>query len=233
MSPPASPAQVLVVDDDDDLRAMVAKLLVRAGMNTIEAADGSDGLRKFFASRPDLVVLDVSMPGMDGFQVLERIRDLSDVPVLLLTARGVEMEKVRGLQAGADDYVTKPFGRQELAARVEALLRRRGDLETTPEVLSDQLCEVDFAQAKASVRGRELSLTPLEFRLLAAFVRNPNQVLSQDQLLELAWSTSTNASRGQVKLYVGYLRRKLREAAEVEPLETVRGFGYRYNPDGV
>jgi DNA-binding response OmpR family regulator len=231
MSPPATPAQVLVVDDDDDLRAMVAKLLERAGMSTIQATSGSEGLRKFFASRPDLVLLDVSMPGMDGFEVLARIRDLSDVPVLLLTAHGVEMEKVRGLKAGADDYVTKPFGRQELAARVEALLRRGGEPEEVPEVLSDRLVEVDFAQAKARVRGHELSLTPLEFRLLAAFVRNPNQVLSQEQLLEHAWSTSSSASREQVKLYVGYLRRKLRDAAGVEPLETVRGFGYRYNPD--
>ena len=230
MSSPASPAQVLVVDDDDDVRAMVAKLLLRAGMGTIEAANGPEGLRKFFSSRPDLVVLDVSMPGMDGFEVLGRIRDLSDVPVLLLTARGVEMEKVRGLQSGADDYVTKPFGRQELVARVEALLRRRGEAEAAPDVVSDSLVEIDFAQAKASVCGHTLSLTPLEFRLLAAFVRNPNQVLSQDQLLELAWGNSSNASREQVKLYVGYLRRKLREAAEAEPLETVRGFGYRYNP---
>jgi DNA-binding response OmpR family regulator len=232
MSPPAIPAQVLVVDDDADLRAMVATLLTRAGMGTIEAADGNEGLRKFFASRPDLVVLDVSMPGMDGFEVLERIRDLSDVPVLLLTARGVEMEKVRGLKAGADDYVTKPFGRQELVARVEGLLSRRGDPGAEPEVLSDSLVEIDFANAAVSVRGNQLSLTPLEFRLLAAFVRNPNQVLSQDQLLELAWSNSSNASREQVKLYVGYLRRKLREAAAVEPLQTVRGFGYRYDPAG-
>ena len=230
MSPPAIPAQVLVVDDDDDLRGMVAKLLVRAGMHTVEAADGNEGLRKFFASRPDLVVLDVSMPGMDGFEVLQRIRDLSDVPVLLLTARGVEMEKVRGLQAGADDYVTKPFGRQELVARVEVLLRRGGEGETEAEVVSDELCEVDFSQASASVRGEKLSLTPLEFRLLAAFVRNPKQVLSQDQLLDLAWGSSSNASREQVKLYVGYLRRKLRDAAGVEPLQTVRGFGYRYDP---
>jgi DNA-binding response OmpR family regulator len=233
MSPLASPAQVLVVDDDDDLRAMVSKLLERAGMSTLEAVDGNEGLRKFFASRPDVVVLDVSMPGMDGFEVLERIRDLSDVPVLLLTARGVEMEKVRGLKSGADDYVTKPFGRQELAARVEALLRRRGDRDGgVPDVVSDSLCEVDFTQAKASVRGQELSLTPLEFKLLAAFVRNPNQVLSREQLLDQAWTNSSNASREQVKLYVGYLRRKLREAADAEPLETVRGFGYRYNPDG-
>jgi DNA-binding response OmpR family regulator len=170
------------------------------------------------------------MPAMDGFEVLERIRDLSDVPVLLLTARGIEMDKVRGLKSGADDYVTKPFGRQELIARVEALLRRRGDAKPAPDVISDGLVEIDFAQAKASVSGKELSLTPLEFRLLAAFVRNPNQVLSQEQLLEGAWSNSSNASREQVKLYVGYLRRKLREAASVEPLETVRGFGYRYNP---
>jgi DNA-binding response OmpR family regulator len=230
MSSTTSPAQVLVVDDDDDLREMVAKLLVRAGMGTIEAPNGPEGLRKFFAARPDLVVLDVAMPAMDGFEVLERIRDLSDVPVLLLTARGIEMDKVRGLQSGADDYVTKPFGRQELIARVEGLLRRRGKAKAAPEVVSDALVEVDFAQAKASVSGQALSLTPLEFRLLAAFVRNPNQVLSQQQLLEQAWGNSSNASREQVKLYVGYLRRKLREAAEVEPLETVRGFGYRYNP---
>ena len=97
-------------------------------------------------------------------------------------------------------------------------------------MVSDALIEIDFGQAKATVSGKELSLTPLEFRLLAAFVRNPNQVLSQDQLLEQAWSSSSNGSREQVKLYVGYLRRKLREAAGVEPLETVRGFGYRYNP---
>jgi DNA-binding response OmpR family regulator len=230
MTPPASLAQVLIVDDDDDLRTMVAKLLQRAGMGTIEAPDGNAGLREFFDHRPDLVVLDVSMPGMDGFEVLARIRDLSDVPVLLLTAHGVEMEKVRGLQAGADDYVTKPFGRQELAARVEALLRRGGEGKPAPEVLSDPLVEIDFAQAQASVGGKDVSLTPLEFRLLAAFVRHPNQVLSQDQLLELAWSNSSNASREQVKLYVGYLRRKMREASGAEPLETVRGFGYRYNP---
>jgi DNA-binding response OmpR family regulator len=230
MTSATNPAQVLVVDDDDDLREMVAKLLVRAGMGTIEAPNGHEGLRKFFAARPDLVVLDVAMPAMDGFEVLERIRDLSDVPVLLLTARGIEMDKVRGLKSGADDYVTKPFGRQELIARVEGLLRRRGEAREAPDVVSDSLIEVDFAQAKVLVRGEELALTPLEFRLLAAFVRNPNQVLSQEQLLEQAWSGSSNGSRDQVKLYVGYLRRKLRDAAGVEPLETVRGFGYRYNP---
>src|SRR5437763_15256317 len=116
--------RVLVVDDDDDIRTLVAELLQRAGLDVDQASDGRAGLRAFHQSPPDLVVLDVSMPGLDGWQTLERIRDLSDVPVIMLTARGAELERVRGLQAGADDYLVKPFGRQELVARVQALLRR-------------------------------------------------------------------------------------------------------------
>ena len=121
-------ARVLVIDDDADIRGLVTELLGRAGHEVEGAADGRLGLRAFHKSQPDLVVLDVSMPELDGWQTLERIRDLSDVPVLMLTARGDELERVRGLKAGADDYVVKPFGRQELVARVEALLRR-----TSPE----------------------------------------------------------------------------------------------------
>src|SRR5437764_1931859 len=117
-------ARVLVIDDDADIRGLVAELLGRAGLQVEGAPDGRVGLRSFHKSPPDLVVLDVSMPEFDGWQTLERIRDLSDVPVLMLTARGEELERVRGLKAGADDYVVKPFGRQELVARVEALLRR-------------------------------------------------------------------------------------------------------------
>src|SRR5215212_4188512 len=117
-------ARVLVVDDDQDIRELVGHLLRRAGHDVVEAENGRAGLRALHASPPDLVLLDVSMPELDGWQTLERIRDLSDVPVLMLTARGDELERVRGLQAGADDYVVKPFGRQELLARVQALLRR-------------------------------------------------------------------------------------------------------------
>src|SRR5436309_4615238 len=117
-------ARVLVIDDDADIRGLVTELLGRAGHEVEGAADGRLGLRAFHKSQPDLVVLDVSMPELDGWQTLERIRDLSDVPVLMLTARGAELERVRGLQAGADDYMVKPFGRQELVARVQALLRR-------------------------------------------------------------------------------------------------------------
>jgi DNA-binding response OmpR family regulator len=226
-------ARVLVIDDDADIRGLVAELLGRAGLEVEGAADGRVGLRAFHKSPPDLVVLDVSMPELDGWQTLDRIRDLSDVPVLMLTARGEELERVRGLKAGADDYVVKPFGRQELVARVEALLRR-----STPEAAerqdtySDSRLTIDFAQRSVTFDGRNASLTPLEFRLLSAFVRNPRQVLSRDQLLELVWGSSYGVSGDQVKLYVGYLRKKLapHDPSDV-PIETVRGFGYRYKAD--
>ena len=130
----------------------------------IEASDGRDALRLLYAHRPALVVLDVTMPGLDGWQVLERIREVSDVPVLMLTALGEELDRVRGLRAGADDYVAKPFGRQELLARVEALLRRARGAAEPAGAYRDELIEVDFAERGVSVRGRPVSLTPGEFR---------------------------------------------------------------------
>ena len=150
-------------------------------MDASEACDGHDGLRQFYSLQPDLVILDVAMPRLDGMRALERIRELSDVPVLLLTAKDRELEKVSGLKAGADDYMTKPFGRQELVARAETLLRRSSNRGAkSPEVISDSLVTVDFAQARVTVAGTTVSLTPLEFRLLATFLQNPNQVLSPD-----------------------------------------------------
>jgi len=224
---------ILVVDDDEDIRALVGELLERAGHGVIKAPDGASALKLFYSRKPDLVVLDVSMPGLDGWEVLNRIRELSDVPVLMLTARAEELEKVRGLRAGADDYVTKPFGRQELLARVDATLRRGRSAPQAQETYADDFLTVDFAQRKVTAGGVELALTPLEFRLLGAFVRNQNQVLSHDQLLELAWGDARSADRDQVKLYVGYLRRKLGTGVGDEsPIETLRGFGYRYRPLG-
>ena len=223
-------ARLLVVDDDADIRELVRELLERAGHEVVEAAEGAEALRVFYAERPDLVMLDVSMPVLDGWQTLERIRELSEVPVVMLTARDSELDKVRGLRAGADDYVTKPFGRQELLARVEAHLRRSRDRREAPQHYADGFVEVDFAQRAVRAGGEEVSLTPLEFRLLTAFVRHPNQLLSHDQLVELAWGGAGSAERDQVKLYVGYLRRKLGEHAAEPPIETVRGFGYRYKP---
>jgi DNA-binding response OmpR family regulator len=224
-------ASLLVIDDDADIRGLLRELLERAGYEVAEGANGRDGLRALYASSPDLVLLDVSMPELDGWQTLERIRDVSDVPVVMLTARAAELEKVRGLKAGADDYVTKPFGRQELLARVEAHLRRVGERTEQPGTYADGLLAIDFAQREVTVNGTLVMLTPLEFKLLSTFVRNPNQVLSHEQLLELVWGDALSGSRARTKLYVGYLRQKLATADDGEsPIETVRGFGYRYRP---
>ena len=226
-----SESRVLVIDDDDDIRNLVRTLVERTGATVHDAPNGKDGLREFHSWRPDLVVLDVNMPEMDGWNVLERIRDMSEVPVLMLTARGEELERVRGLQSGADDYVVKPFGKQELVARIQALLRRaaRGSGEPEAETYADSFVSIDWSQARVTVGVREVQLTPLEFRLLSTFVRHPRQVLSREQLLELVWGDAFGVGGDQVKLYIGYLRRKLDpDGPDSVPIETVRGFGYRY-----
>jgi DNA-binding response OmpR family regulator len=224
---------ILIADDDADVRRLIVSLLERAGHRVLEAADGREAVRVLYARRPALVVLDVTMPGLDGWQVLDRIREVSEVPVLMLTIEGEELNRVRGLRAGADDYMPKPFGRLELVARVEALLRRAGQRAAVTEAYRDELIEVDFGQRSVRVRGDPLSLTPLEFRLLGAFVRHPGQLLTRDQLLELAWGDPTARSGDEVKLYVGYLRRKLDDVADAgAAIETVRGFGYRYRAAG-
>ena len=223
-----SASWILVVDDDDDIRGLLRTLLERAGHEVVDASDGRAGLRELFARSPDLVILDVSMPGLDGWATLERIREVSDVPVLMLTARDAELERVRGLRGGADDYVIKPFGRQELVARVDVLLRRPRS-GAAQDTYADARLGISFAQRAVRYDDREVSLTRLEYRLLAAFVSHPNQVLSHDQLRELVWGDTVATSRDEVKLYVGYLRRKLDpDDPGGTPIETVRGFGYRY-----
>jgi DNA-binding response OmpR family regulator len=222
-------SRILVVDDESDIRGLVRELLERAGHEVHEATDGNDGLRAFYAWQPELVILDVTMPGLDGIATLQRIRDLSDVPVVMLTARADELDKVRGLRTGADDYVTKPFGRQELIARVEAQLRRGSGVQAQEETYDDSFLQIDHARRSVVAGGRPVELTPLEFSLLVALVRNRNHVLSHDQLLELVWGGKRGTARDQVKLYVGYLRRKLGDDATGEsPIETRRGFGYSY-----
>src|SRR5262252_8045024 len=200
--------RVLVVDDDDDIRLLLQELLTGAGYRVETAPDGRAALRAFHANPADLVVLDLSMPELDGFETLERLRDLSDVPVILLTARDGEIDKVRGFRAGADDYVVKPFGRQELLARIGALLRRTPE-STHAERYDDGTLSIDYAQRLVLVRGLPVRLTPLEFRLLDAFTRHPGQVLSAEQLIEQCWGHGAGVSRDQVKLYVSYVRKKL------------------------
>ena len=215
--------RVLIVDDDPSIRRLVVVLLERAGKVGIEAEDGRAGVRAFFDARPDLVILDIDMPEMDGWQVLERVREISDVPVLMLTAKGSETDKVRGLAGGADDYVAKPFGPRELIARVDALLRRAGGSSGLLASPGGELT-LDEAQHRVLVSGEVLDLTPTEFRLLACLMRNQRQVVTQEQLLDELWSG--RADPKQLRLYVSYLRRKF-EPFGLDPVETVRGVGYR------
>jgi DNA-binding response OmpR family regulator len=221
---------VLVVEDEDDVRRLVRVLLERAGHSVAEAASGFDALARLQDVRPDLVVLDVTMPELDGWQTLERIRDISDVPVLMLTARAGELDKVRGLRGGADDYVTKPFGRQELLARIEALLRRTSEPPQMRTAYEDAAVRIDYVSREVTVDRQAVQLTPLEFKLLSAFVGHPNETLGRERLLELVWGDAEGFGGDQVKLYVGYLRRKLGWDVDASPIETVRGFGYRYRP---
>jgi len=231
---------VLVIDDDETIRVVVRRLVELAGAGVTEAESGEDGLRALDVERPDIVVLDIDLPGLDGWQVLERIRQLTDVPVVMLSGHADELEKVRALQAGADDYVTKPFGPQELLARVQAHVRRvrraapggpaPGAGQPALAPYRDGAVAVDPVHAEASVFDQPLEVTPREFRLLAAFVGHAGRTLSPRQLLELAWDDPAGDPR-RVKVYVGYLRAKLSAAGlDPPPIETVRGFGYRYRP---
>jgi two-component system KDP operon response regulator KdpE len=204
--------RVLIIDRDAGTRELLEGLLDRGGLGTIAAADGGAGLKLFYSERPDLVLLALG---------------LSDVPVLVLGDNGNGADEVRALRSGADDFLAKPFGRAEIQARIEALLRRPRQ-EDEPEFFEDDFVQVDHRRHEVRARGSMVELTPLEFRLLAAFARHPGQALTHAQLLALVWGEAERES-GEVKLYVSYLRRKLKRAG-VEPVETVRGIGYRYAP---
>jgi DNA-binding response OmpR family regulator len=236
----------LVIEDEPDIASAIRAVLESGGLQVLTAADGRSGLRSFHAGRPAVVLLDLGLPVLDGWAVLDRIRELSDVPVLILTSHGLEAEKVRGLRAGADDFVTKPFSNAELLARVQALLRR-GRLSPEPvpgpgpragagagaaEVYDDGLIRVAFGGSEVSVAGRPVRLTPTEFRLLAALVRHPSQVLSPDQLLAQAWQDPAGVGPDRVKFAIMRLRRKLGPAGADGRIEAVRGFGYRYRRPG-
>src|SRR3990170_1971673 len=217
---------ILVADDDEHIVELVSMYLRRAGYRVEAAFDGDETLRKVAELRPALLVLDIMMPGPDGLQVCRALRRHSDVPIVLLTARTSDIDKIAGLRFGADDYVTKPFNPDELIARVEAVLRRArsSSAEPKPERLALDGLDLDLTSRTAEVNGRPMPLTPREFDLLATFARFPNVVLDREQLLDLVWGTSFYALR-TVDVHVARLRDKLRGS----PLriETVWGTGYR------
>jgi DNA-binding response OmpR family regulator len=219
----------LLIDDSASERAVIASRLERKGYDVVTAADGREGLRSLYQAKPDVVLLDVMMPGVDGWTTLGHIRELTDVPVIMVTGRDSESERVRGLLAGADDYVVKPYSTPELIARIEAVLRRTRGSAEPPEIWDDGDVRIDFAATEVRVRGEIVSLTPLEFRLLTTLTRHAGNVLSREQLLALVWGDEYGLSLDQPKLYIGYLRRKIEpDPGQPELIETVRGFGYRY-----
>ena len=225
---------ILVVEDADDVREAVRITLERNGFGVAQAADGHTALREFHRLRPAAVVLDVGLPKLDGWEVLERIRVMSETPVLMLTALGTERDKIRGLDGGADDYLVKPFGTAELVARVRRLCRsRRGQPDETPtSSFDDGPLHIDFVGHLVRQDGRSVSLTPIEFNLLAVLTRHKGQVLSSDQLLERAWLDPSGVGTEKVKFAVRRLRKAMGWDKARGPIETVPGFGYCYRGMG-
>ena len=225
----ARSSTILVVDDEPGILEVLSLGLRSDDVVVLTARDVAGGLRAVRSGSPDLIVLDVGLPGGDGFSLLTRIREESDVPIVMLTARDDVEDRVRGLELGADDYIAKPFHLEELVARVRAQLRRRAldrdDRSPLPVLRSGELT-VDFAGRRASRGSRELDLTAREFDLFELFVRHRGEVLSKRRILEDLWGYAYNPNL--VEVYIGYLRRKL---GEPQLLETVRGSGYRLAPD--
>lgn len=225
---------ILAIEDDAEIGGMLQVRLGSEGYEVELADSGRSGLRQFFESRPDLVLLDVGLPEIDGFEILNRIREMSDTPVIFMSARGGEEDRVRGLSGGGDDYIVKPFGGRELVARIEAVLRRSASSKkASPEdIYEDVRVRIDFSSHDVNIDGEFAYLTAYEYRLLKALVSHPNQVLSHSQLLDLVWGTDAlEAALSSVRLYIGYLRNKI-ESDRSQPalIETIRGFGYRYRP---
>jgi two-component system KDP operon response regulator KdpE len=227
------PEKILVVDDDPMLSELVAYNLQADGYEVVTAGDGQEGLRQFYSERPDLVILDVAMPKLDGYQVCQRIREMSDTPVIMLTARGQEEEIIRGLDLGADDYITKPFQVTVLSARVRATLRRA---KTEPMVgdgpnYSDPYLTIDLEARQITVDGEMVKLTPTEFKLLAVLVRNKGRVVEFRQLLESVWGFEYIDDVDYLRVYIWHLRRKL-EPDSKEPIYLLNelNVGYRFMP---
>ncbi|MFQ6122920.1 MAG: response regulator transcription factor [Dehalococcoidales bacterium] len=226
--------KILVVDDDPALVRLFEQILTQKGYEVLKAGNGQEALRLFFAHKPDLVLLDVVMPGMDGWQTCNRIRDLSDVPIIMLTGQQkTEDDVVRGLDHGADDYLLKPVGSKELVARVRAILRR-AELPSAVDVerrvtYSDDYLTVDVAGRRVMLKGERVKLTPIEFRLLALLLENAGRILTHQQLLEKVWGWEYVDDLDYVRIYISHLRQKIEpKPAQPKYIMTEPGVGYYF-----
>lgn len=224
--------RILVVDDDTSVRTLLRRLLTTEGYAVEEAPDGATALERVTAQPPDLLLLDVMMPGQDGLDVLQAIRRSSDLPVILLTAKDDEADRVLGFRFGADDYVVKPFSSAELAGRIAAVLRRAGGGGRPPSgVLDFDGLRVDLTRREVTLNGRRVDLPAREYDLLAFLASSPRQTFSREELLDRVWPSPTDPNAATVTEHVGRLRRRI-EADPERPrwIHTVRGLGYRFEP---
>ncbi len=223
---------ILLVDDEDSVQKLLAYPLEREGFRVLQARDGEEALERFASEHVDLVVLDVMLPKLDGLEVCKRLRAESEVPIIMLTARDDELDKVLGLELGADDYITKPFSIREFRSRVRALLRRASAPRQTPsgvDVISADGLRIDLARRSVEVRDVSVQLTYVEFELLRTLASHPGRVYSRRMLLEALWGGADYREPRTIDVHVRHLREKLeRDPAEPEFILTVRGVGYRF-----
>jgi two-component system KDP operon response regulator KdpE len=223
--------RILVVDDERGLVRIIRLNLEQDGFEVFEANNGAQAMDRLRAVIPDLVLLDVMMPDLDGFTVLGMIREVGNTPVIMLTAKGEEGDKVKGLELGADDYVTKPFSPKELASRIRAVLRRgnfAGDSEEGVVEVDERL-KIDFGRHQVFIDGQEVKLRPTEYRLLNHLVKNAGWVLTHDQILQKVWGYEYDNEPHYVRLYINYLRNKLeKDPSKPQYILTERGIGYRF-----
>jgi len=221
--------RILLIEDEADLRRTLKLNLKDQGYKVITAADGRDGLDKARSKAPDLIVLDLMLPGLDGLSLMRALRQESDVPVLMLTARTSEIDKIVGLESGADDYLTKPFSLGELLARIRALLRR-SERTGTRDALASGGIRLDLVSLRATLEGKDLRLSPKEFSLLAELMRHERAVLSRDLLLTRVWGYEYTGDTRTVDVHIRWLREKIEsDPSNPHLLQTVRGIGYRFD----
>lgn len=221
--------RILIVEDDAELPRLVGMALEQEGFEVLTATDGSEGLRAAYRHHPDLVILDIMMPHVDGWKTCQRLRELSDMPIIMLTAKTREAEVVKGLMLGADDYVTKPFRTAELVARVNACLRRAESKRSHPEstLLMSGPLSIDLVKRAVTLHGKPVDLTPTEFRLLSLMALNRGEVVPHRKLLTEVWGAEYAEEIDYLRLYVSYLRRKIEtEPANPEFIKTAWGEGY-------
>ncbi|BAP44662.1 response regulator [Pseudomonas sp. 21LCFQ010] len=225
-------ATILVIDDEPQIRKFLRISLASQGYKVLEAGDGAEGLNQAALNRPDLVVLDLGLPDMDGQQLLVELREWLRVPVMVLSVRASEAQKVQALDAGANDYVTKPFGIQEFLARIRALLRQPADTQQAQAVLTLGPLSIDLAARRVQLHGQDVALTRKEYAVLAALARHPGRVITQQQLLRDIWGPTHTQDSHYLRIVVGHLRQKLAdEPTAPRYIITEAGVGYRLASD--